>query len=184
MWSSPTAPIARRRARRAARRGAAARPDARLLLGQRVDGRRSGDEDGEPVLEQPGAAAPHLHHAAPRLSRRHGRRDVGERRLAVHAAVRPDAVRRRSRARAVLLPLSAGSRASELPDRLSRTEVSPIVPSPNRGRNARCAAGAPHRDVAAVLVEPMLQGAGGMIVWPARIPGRRAPTVRRARRAA
>ena len=32
--------------------------------------------------------------------------------------------------------------------------------------------------VAAVLVEPMLQGAGGMIVWPRRVSRRRSPAVR------
>ena len=37
--------------------------------------------------------------------------------------------------------------------------------------------------VAAVLVEPMLQGAGGMIVWPAEFLGRRPAAVRSLRRA-
>ena len=43
---------------------------------------------------------------------------------------------------------------------------------------ARSAARAHGDSVAAVLVEPMLQGAGGMIVWPAEFLGRRPAAVR------
>ena len=77
-----------------------------------------------------------------------------ERGLDLHARVRAAAVSGRPRARAVLLPLSARPRARDLPHRL-----------PGRSRAGARAAAA--RTVAAVLVEPMLQGAGGMIVWPA-----------------
>ena len=143
------------RAGRAAARSAAGRADARVLLGQRIDGRRSRGEDGRAVLEQPRrAAAAALRRAAPRVSRRHGRRDVGERGLGLHAAVRAAAVPRRARARAVLLPLSARPRPRDVRHR----RAWPIS-------SRRCATLG--GTAAAVLVEPMLQGAGGMIVWPA-----------------
>ena len=51
--------------------------------------------------------------AAPRVSRRHGRRDVGERGFDLHARVRAAAVSGHARARAVLLPVPARPRARD-----------------------------------------------------------------------
>ena len=63
-----------------------------------------------------------------------------------------------SRARAVLLSLPARPRARHLRDRLPRRSRAAA-----RERTASTIAG--------VLVEPMLQGAGGMIVWPRGVSG-------------
>ena len=92
--------------------------------------------------------------AASRVSRRHRRRDVGERGFDVHARVRVAAVPRRARARAVLLSMSARPRAR------------PSCQIACAGDLERTL-GALGDTAAAVIVEPMLQGAGGMIVWPA-----------------
>ena len=73
---------------------------------------------------------------APRLPRRHRRRDVGERGLDLHAAVRADAVRRRTRARALLLPLPARARARHVPDRVPRCRAGSCP-----RRSERCSSG-------------------------------------------
>ena len=93
---------------------AARRADARLLLRQRVDGRRSRVEARAPVLAQPrSAGAAHVHHAASCLSRRHGRRDVGQRGFGLYAGVRAAAVSGDARRSALLLSLPARSRAGD-----------------------------------------------------------------------
>jgi len=120
----------------------------RLLLRQRFDGGRGGAEAGLPVLDQhgPARAAP-VHHLASRLPRRHRRRDVRERRVAFHQALRATAIPGAPRARAVLLPLSARSRPRDVP----RSIVSATW--------SICSSSMGH-EIAGVLVEPMLQGGG------------------------
>ena len=143
-----------RRARRAPAGRAAARTDARVLLGQRIDGRRSRAEARLPVLGQSRrAVAAIVRRAAPRVSRRHGRRDVGERGFDLHAAVRVDAVHGRT-ARTHRTAIGVRSGSSGRPARSSAWAISNGC-STEHGEA-----------VAGVLVEPMLQGAGGMIVWP------------------
>ena len=157
------------RSRGAAGGGAPAGPDARVLFGQRIDGRRSRGEAGHAVLDQQGrAAAPDVRHASPRVSRRHRRRDVGERGLALHARVRAAAVRGHARACAVLLPVPAGARARVLRDRcLGRPRAGAGIAGRRRGRRDRRA------DAAGRRRDDRL--AGG-------IPGRCAPPVRSLRR--
>ena len=75
-------------------------------------------------------------------------------RFDLHASIRVDAVHGSPCARTVLLSMSARARTGHLRDRV-----------PGRPRTAARPNTA--RPIAGVLVEPMLQGAGGMIVWPA-----------------
>ena len=108
------APAGRRARRAAAWRCCRRGPDARVLLRQRIDRRRSRGEAGRQYWGNRGRAARRIvHHAASRVSRRHGRRDVGQRGFDLHAAVRVDAVHGGSRARAVLLSLSARARTRD-----------------------------------------------------------------------
>ena len=126
-----------RRPRGAARRDPAARPDARLLLRQRIDGGRSGAEARAPVLAQSRSArAAHVHHAAPRVSRRHRRRDVGQRGFGLYTAVRAAAFHGDPRRPSLLLSLPARPRAGQLPDRLLEQPRSG-PPTPRRRRRRR-----------------------------------------------
>ena len=139
-----------------------------VLLRQRIDRGRSRDEDGLPVLEQPRPAA-----RATFITLRHayhgdtvGAMSASER-VGVHAAVRADAVRRRPRARAVLLPLSAR------PER-GTCAIECLAPrgaalSPDRVDDlgallARSYGGATSRRC---WSSRCCRAAGGMIVWPA-----------------
>ena len=133
---------------------AAAGPDAGLLLRQRLDGRRSGAEARAPVLAQPRPAA-----SAARSSR----------------CITRITATRSARCRPAKSRCSRSAFAPMLFD-VTRADAPYCYRCPLGLERASCqidclgsleAALQRHGDtVAAVLVEPMLQAAGGMIVWP------------------
>ena len=131
-------PRAGDRARRAPDRDRARRADARVLLGQRLDRGRDRAEDGLPVV---GAArrargAPRFICLRERLPRRHDRSGLGRRHRPVPLALPAAAVRRAGR------------------------------PAPGDADAPRRAAGEHGDEVAAVVVEPLVQGAAGMLMQP------------------
>ena len=118
---------------------APARPAAGLLLGLGLDRDRDRAEDGLPVLaaaRRP-ARAPHLvRPPARRLPRRHDRLGLGRRHRPLPRHLPAAAVRRPRRRARATPPTSSGS-------------------SPRH-----------EEEIAAVIVEPLVQGAAGMLVHP------------------
>ena len=123
---------------RAAGRARAAGPDARLLLGRGLDRRRGRAQDGLPVL------APARRAAAHEVRR---------------ACARPTTATRSARCRSAASTCSTRLYRPLLFDTLHGRARRP------RRHGARCSPSTTG-EVAAVIVEPLVQGAAGMIVHP------------------
>ena len=142
----PLAPAARSSWPSALVEHRAARPDPRLLLGQRLDGGRDRAEDGVPVLAAAGRRA------AARSVRR--------------AARTPTTATRSARSRSAASTCSTRCYGPLLFDAL-QAEPGDVADM------ARAARASTPGEVAAVIVEPLVQGAAGHARAPRGLPARR-----------
>ena len=146
---------------------------AHFLFRRWLDGRRSRAEDGGAVLAERGAAREERSIVA--LEHAYHGDTVGAMSVGAESAF-TDPFREllfpgASRSFRLLLPMPCGEDARDVRDRLRRINCERLLEEK-------------HGEIAAVIVEPLLQGAGGMIVHPGGISAARAPAVHGTRRAA